>query len=132
MSDHLAKSFEEELHRLRSMVVAMGNLTVEQLQTALQAIEKPESSLAARVIEREPEADRLEHQIDSLVIRILALRQPVAVDLRQALSGLESPTNLSKSAIMRRIWPSASSHYPATEASRSGRLLISAVLRRPW
>jgi phosphate transport system protein len=96
MSNHLAKSFEEELLRLRNMVVAMGNLTIEQLQDAIQAVEKAESDLATRVIEREPEADRREHQIDNLVIRILALRQPVAVDLRQALSSLRIANELER------------------------------------
>jgi phosphate transport system protein len=42
--------------------------------------------MAKRVIEGEPQADRMEHEIDRLTIRLLALRQPVAIDLRQALS----------------------------------------------
>ncbi len=96
MSDHLAKPFEEELLRLKSMVTEMGNLTVEQLETVLQAAEKLDSALAMRVIEREPDADRLEHEIDSLVIRIIALRQPVAVDLRVALSGLRIANELER------------------------------------
>jgi phosphate transport system protein len=96
MTDHLSKSFEEELLRLKSLVVTMGNLTIEQLETALQAAERLDTALAARVIEREPEADRLEHQIDSLVIRVLALRQPMAVDLRQALSGLRIANELER------------------------------------
>lgn len=87
MSDHLAKPFEEELLRLKSMVTEMGTLTIDQLETVFEAAEKRDNDLASRVIQREPDADRLEHQIDGLVIRVLALRQPVAIDLRQALSG---------------------------------------------
>lgn len=68
MSDHLAKAFEEELIRLKSMVTDMGNLTVDQLDTVLKAAEQHDSDLASRVIQREPDADRLEHQIDNLVV----------------------------------------------------------------
>jgi len=96
MSEHLSKPFDEELLRLETMVTEMGDLAVHQLETALEAAEKLDSTLAARVIEREPEADRLEHQIDGLVIRVLALRQPVAVDLRQALAGLRIANELER------------------------------------
>lgn len=96
MSDRLAKPFEEEILRLKSMVTEMGNLTVEQLEAVLQAAEKLDIALATRVLQREPDADRREHEIDSLVIRIIALRQPVAVDLRVALSGLRIATELER------------------------------------
>ncbi len=96
MTSHLSTSFEEELLRLRNLVVTMGTLTVAQLEMVLQAAEQLDSSLAGRVIEREPEADRLEHQIDNLVIRVLALRQPLAVDLRQALADLRIANELER------------------------------------
>lgn len=96
MSDHLAKAFEEELVRLHRMVTEMGNLTTDQLETVLKAAEQHDRDLATRVIQREPEADRLEHQIDNLVVRLLALRQPVAIDLRQALSGMRIATELER------------------------------------
>jgi phosphate transport system protein len=96
MSDNIRKQFDEELHRLRSMVAAMGRLTIEQIDTVLQAADRADAALASRVIEREPEADRMEHQIDTLVVRILALRQPMAVDLRQALSSLRIANELER------------------------------------
>jgi phosphate transport system protein len=96
MSDHMIKQYEEELRQLREMVVAIGALTGEQLDTAVTAAERSDADLAARVVEREPEADRMEHQIDSLVIRLLALRQPVAVDLREILSALRIGNELER------------------------------------
>ena len=96
MADHLIKAYEEELQQLKSMLMTMGALTAEQLEAALGAIERPDSDLAARVIEREPDADRLEHQIDALVVRLLALRQPVAVDLRTILSALRIANELER------------------------------------
>jgi len=96
MTIHSSTSFEDELLRLRNLVVVMGDLTVEQLETALRAVESLDSGLAGRVIEREPEADHLEHEIDNRVIRVLALRQPVAVDLRQALADLRIANELER------------------------------------
>ncbi len=96
MSDHVIKQYEDELRRLREMVLAMGTLTGEQLDAALAATERPDAALAAGIVEREPEADRLQRQIDGLVIRLLALRQPVAIDLREILSALRIAKELQR------------------------------------
>jgi phosphate transport system protein len=98
------KPYEEELARLKSMVTAMGELTDAQLQAAIASIEGPDSELAASVIRREPEANRMMHEIDNLVIRVLALRQPMAIDLREVLSALRMSSNAY--ATMPRIWRS--------------------------
>jgi phosphate transport system protein len=52
--------------------------------------------MAKRVIEGEPQADRMEHEIDRLTIRLLALRQPVGIDLRQALSAQRIANELER------------------------------------
>ncbi len=96
MTDHMIKSYEEELNRLNGMITAMGKLATEQLEAASDAAELSDPDLASRVIEREPEADRLAHKVESLVIRILALRQPTAIDLRQVLSALKIATELER------------------------------------
>jgi phosphate transport system protein len=96
MSDHVIKQYEEELSRLRQMTLAMGELTGDQLDSSIAVAEHPDRDLAGRIIEREPEADRLEHQIDNLVIRLLALRQPVAIDLREILSSLRIANELER------------------------------------
>lgn len=88
--------YEEELGHLRQMVISMGTLAAEQLGAVVCATEQPDAALAAGVIEREPDADRLEHQIDGLVIRLLALRQPVAIDLRKILSALQIAKELQR------------------------------------
>lgn len=96
MSDHLITQYEEELRRLRETVLNMGTLTAEQLDAAVAATEEANAALAARIVEREPEADRMEHQIDHLTIRLLALRQPVAIDLREILSARRLATELQR------------------------------------
>lgn len=96
MADHVVKSYEAELQRLRSMVIEMGDLTGHQLAGVFDAAERSDADRAARIVEREPEADSLEHRIDNLVIRLLALRQPVAVDLRDILSALRISNELER------------------------------------
>jgi phosphate transport system protein len=96
MTDHVIKQYEEELSRLRHMVLSMGTLAGEQLDAAITAIEHPDAALASRVVEREPDADRLQHQIDGLVIRLLALRQPVAIDLREIMAALRIASELQR------------------------------------
>jgi phosphate transport system protein len=96
MSNHIVKSLDEQLHQLRRLVEKMGSLASEQLESALDAIEKSDRALARRVIEREPDADRMQHEIDRLSIRLLALRQPVAVDLREVLSAQRIASELER------------------------------------
>jgi phosphate transport system protein len=96
MSEHTVKSYNEELGRLKEMVLGMGRLTRQQLERVLDAAEKLDPELAAPVIEHEPEANRMEHEIDELAIRLLALRQPVAIDLRAVLSAMRIANELER------------------------------------
>lgn len=95
-SNHTVKSYNEQLRLLKSNAMLMGRLTLEQLQDALDAVERSDSSPAHRVIEREPQANHMEHEIDELATRVLALRQPVAVDLRAVLSSLRIANELER------------------------------------
>ncbi len=74
----------------------MGSLASEQIDRVLEAAEGADANAAARIIEREPQADRLELQIDRAVIYLLAIRQPVAVDLREVLSALRIANELER------------------------------------
>lgn len=96
MTDHVVKSFDKELASLKGMVAEMGALAVDQLAGIVAATERFDADIAARVIEREPRADHFEHEIEGLTIRILALRQPMAADLRQALAALRIANELER------------------------------------
>lgn len=52
MTDHIVKSFDDELHRLKQLVARMGKLTGEQLKGALDAVEGSDRAIARRVVER--------------------------------------------------------------------------------
>ena len=96
MTDHLVKSFDDDLQRLSAMVIEMGELTCRQIDTVIEAAERTDRDLAGRVIEHEPEADRQQHEIDDLAVRLLALRHPLANDLRRVLAALATANELER------------------------------------
>jgi phosphate transport system protein len=96
MTNHIVKSFDEQLRQLRRLVEGMGKLTCEQMKGAIEAVERSDRAIASRIIEREPGADQMQHEIDRLSIHLLALRQPVAVDLREVLSAQRIANELER------------------------------------
>ncbi|HEX3881689.1 MAG TPA: phosphate signaling complex protein PhoU [Stellaceae bacterium] len=95
-AQHIIKSYDEELSRLSKMIVEMGGLAESQLASALDAVSRRDSALAARVIEGDGEVDELERELDNLAIRLLALRQPMARDLREIFVALKIGSDLER------------------------------------
>ncbi len=93
---HTVKSYEEELNRLRADVLAMGGLVEAQLAGAIQALVRRDGELASKVIADDRKVDELEHRVDDQVTRILALRQPLAEDLRLAKTALKMASDLER------------------------------------
>jgi phosphate transport system protein len=97
LQKHTDREYENELETLRERVLLMG-ATVEQLiGAALDAFERRDVALAQRAIENDDQIDHLEVDIDRLCLRILALRQPVASDLRFIAMSLKVVTDLERS-----------------------------------
>ena len=97
-TEHLAKSFEEELKRLNSLIARMGGLTESQIADSIQAVGERDSELAAEVVAGDDRIDALEREVDDLALKILALRQPLASDLRRILSALKISADLERIA----------------------------------
>src|SRR5262245_35882078 len=95
-SEHIAKGYDEELRRLSNTVAEMGGLAESQLGAAIEAVVTRDSELAARVVEGDVRVDQLERDLDNLAIRLLALRQPVARDLREIFSALKIGSDLER------------------------------------
>ena len=93
---HTSRDFESELRELRAHALAMGARCERSLQLALQAFWSGSEKLAAEVKELDKRIDRDEMDIDALVLRILALRQPVAYDLRFLATALKLVTDLER------------------------------------
>ena len=97
-AEHIVKSYDEELQRLNKMIVEMGGLAESQLAAASEAVQERDSDLAARVIEDDAKVDQLERDLDNLAIRLLALRQPMARDLREIVVALKIASDLERIA----------------------------------
>ena len=94
--DHIVKDFNEELSQLDNLLAEMGGLCEAQLSKAMEAMVKRDVDLASAVIEGDRRIDDLEKQVDSLAINLIALRQPMAADLRMIIASLKVANNLER------------------------------------
>lgn len=86
---HIVKSFDEELARLSDLISRMGGLAETQLEQSIEALQKRDSTLAEAAVENDRKIDVLHAEVDEMAIRLLALRQPMAGDLRHIVTGLK-------------------------------------------
>ena len=94
--EHLVKSYDQELKRLRNMMTQMGGIVETQVALAADAIMHRDAGAATRAVEEDPKVDALEREVETFVIRLLALRQPVAGDLRQIVAALKITGDLER------------------------------------
>jgi phosphate transport system protein len=134
LPEHVVKSYDEELRRLRDLIVRMGGVVESQLQDCMAAVSRRDIEAAERVITADPQVDAMEREVDTQVIRLLALRQPVAIDLRNIIAAMriasdleragDYATNVAKRAIVIANAPSV----PAvTGITRINRLALEAM-----
>ncbi|HEY3846020.1 MAG TPA: phosphate signaling complex protein PhoU [Acetobacteraceae bacterium] len=94
--EHLVKSYDQELKRLRNLLTEMGGIVESQVAAAAEAIMTLDPAAATRVVEEDPKVDALEREAEQFVIRLLALRQPMAGDLRQIVAALKITGELER------------------------------------
>ncbi|HEY3592730.1 MAG TPA: phosphate signaling complex protein PhoU [Polyangiaceae bacterium] len=95
-ASHISRDFESELHELRTHLLAMGARCERSVQLSLAAFIEGSAEMTAEVKELDRRIDRDEMEIDELALRILALRQPVAHDLRLIATALKLVTDLER------------------------------------
>jgi phosphate transport system protein len=117
-SEHIVKSFDEELNHLNETLLQMGGLAEANLSAAIEAVASRNPELATRTMNEDARIDALEFQVDQMAVRLLALRQPMAKDLRNVIAGLKI------SAALERI-----GDYAANIAKRSIALTESRAVR---
>lgn len=92
----MERQFELHLAKLKTRIIKMSSLVEEQIELAIRAIEEENKELAALVREREEKVNSLDRKIEKTCQKIIALSQPVAMDLRLVLSALTINTNLER------------------------------------
>mgnify|MGYP000559023652 CR=1 FL=1 len=94
--EHTVKSFDEELDHLDDTIAEMGRLAESQLVATLDVIIKHNKKQAARILKADRRLDLLEAEVDKTVVRIIALRQPVADDLTTSIAALKTASHLER------------------------------------
>ena len=94
--DHIVRSYDEQLRRLRDMVARMGGLAERQVHDATIALVRRDIALAEEVVARDAALDALEREVEAFCIRILATRQPMASDLRFIVAAMKVAHNLER------------------------------------
>ncbi|MDO8420743.1 MAG: phosphate signaling complex protein PhoU [Parvibaculum sp.] len=94
--DHTVKSFQEELDAIAASIAQMGGLAEAQLAGAIEAVSRRDTALAELAVSQDRRIDVLEHEIEARAVRVIALRQPMASDLREAISAIKISTDLER------------------------------------
>jgi len=117
-SEPIVKSFDGELNQLNEALLQMGGLAEANLSAAIEAVSSRNPELANKIMREDAKIDALEFHVDQMAVRLLALRQPMAKDLRNVIAGLKI------SAALERI-----GDYAANVAKRSIALSESRAVR---
>jgi phosphate transport system protein len=94
--EHIVKSYTHELTALRDRITQMGGMVENQVALAVGAILQQDNAAATQVVEQDPAVDKMERDIEAQVIQMLALRQPMAQDLRQIVASLKMTGDLER------------------------------------
>ena len=89
MAEHTVKAFDEDITRLRGLIAEMGGLAEVAIAESLDALVRGDVALAESVVARDKRIDALETEVDKLAVRIIALRAPMADDLREVIAALK-------------------------------------------
>ena len=98
MSDHIVTAYDTELKQLNNLIAEMGEQAQAQFAAAVGALMARDASRAALVVEKDYLIDQLEDEVERLVIRLLALRQPMASDLRHVVGALRIASDFERIA----------------------------------
>ena len=96
MTERLVPHFQEELEQLKTRLLEMGGLAEDRVRTVLRALVDRDPGLVDRVLAGDGPINQLHIEIDSRCFKLLALYQPMAVDLRAIVSGVKINTDLER------------------------------------
>jgi phosphate transport system protein len=89
MTEHTVKAFDDDINALRALIAEMGGLTEDAIDNAIKALSTRNEDLAQQVVEGDKRIDELDAQIEKLVVQTIALRAPLADDLREIIAVLK-------------------------------------------
>ncbi|WP_298914035.1 phosphate signaling complex protein PhoU [uncultured Algimonas sp.] len=96
MADHIVSGYDSDLNELATSLSDLGSLAESMVADAVRSLGRRDDGLARSVIERDVSANRLQAKIDGDAMRILALRNPMATDLRRTIGAIRVATDLER------------------------------------
>ena len=95
-SNHTVRGFDADLHMLADRIAQMGGMAESMVYDAVSALVRSDESLAGDIRARDVVLDRLQREIDDKAVRIIALRQPMAQDLREVVGAMRIAADLER------------------------------------
>ena len=92
----MTKNFLKELEKIKRQILALGSMVEERVHMAVMAVEKNDAELAERIIKTDYEIDEMEVEIEEDCLKVLALYQPVAIDLRFLIAVIKINNDLER------------------------------------
>jgi phosphate transport system protein len=92
----MSRHFQKELIKIKKMILSLGAVVEERVQMAKSAIDDRDAELAARIIQQDFEIDEMEVEVEEECLKVLALHQPVAVDLRFLIAVIKINNDLER------------------------------------
>ncbi|AWP31100.1 phosphate transport system regulatory protein PhoU [Pantoea conspicua] len=96
LNKHISGQFNAELEHIRTQVMIMGGMVEQQLTDAITAMHNLDGELAQRVIDGDQKVNMMEVEIDEACVRIIAKRQPTAIDLRLVMAIIKTISELER------------------------------------
>src|SRR5688572_32700966 len=96
MAERMVPHFQEELEQLKTRLLEMGGLAEDRVRAAVQALVERDAAVVERVLGGDGPINLLHIEIDSRCFKLLALHQPMAVDLRGIVSAVKINTDLER------------------------------------
>ena len=93
---HIVTRFDKDLNEIETLLVTMADMVATQIKQSAKALQNGDDALAKSVSEGDSAINKLEERIDKKAIRLIALRQPMAEDLRSAITTLKVSTSLER------------------------------------
>ncbi|HEV7289474.1 phosphate signaling complex protein PhoU [Sphingomonas sp.] len=87
--EHTVKAFDADIKHLRALISQMGGLAEQAIQDAMTALERNDLALAKQVRTKDKAIDAIEAEVEKLAVRVIALRAPMADDLRDVVAALK-------------------------------------------
>jgi phosphate transport system protein len=96
MTEHIVKSYEEQLQSLTNTIVKMGGLAESQFSGSINALLKRDEDLADKIAGKDLKMNEFDIMIENQVIDLIALRQPMGIDLRETVSSMRISSELER------------------------------------